>query len=82
MHPSPWHDTSGGTWGLDIGTGANCVYPLLGASIYGWNFIGTGNYSFVNSYLTCNIALLVLLVLQGGKATHVIYVYVKLYIDF
>ncbi|MDW3646571.1 MAG: 23S rRNA (adenine(1618)-N(6))-methyltransferase RlmF [Bacteroidia bacterium] len=26
---------------LDIGTGANCIYPLLGSSIYNWKFIGT-----------------------------------------
>ena len=26
---------------LDIGTGANCVYPILGTSIYGWEFVGT-----------------------------------------
>jgi 23S rRNA (adenine1618-N6)-methyltransferase len=26
---------------LDIGVGANCVYPLLGASEYGWRFVGT-----------------------------------------
>jgi 23S rRNA (adenine1618-N6)-methyltransferase len=26
---------------LDIGTGANGVYPLLGAQIYGWRFVGT-----------------------------------------
>jgi len=26
---------------LDIGTGANCVYPLIGQKEYGWNFIGT-----------------------------------------
>lgn len=24
---------------LDIGTGANCIYPLLGASEYGWQFV-------------------------------------------
>jgi 23S rRNA (adenine1618-N6)-methyltransferase len=23
---------------LDIGTGANCIYPLIGASEYGWRF--------------------------------------------
>lgn len=26
---------------LDIGTGANVVYPLIGSSIYDWNFVGT-----------------------------------------
>jgi 23S rRNA (adenine1618-N6)-methyltransferase len=26
---------------LDIGTGATCIYPLLGASEYQWKFIGT-----------------------------------------
>jgi 23S rRNA (adenine1618-N6)-methyltransferase len=26
---------------LDIGTGANCVYPLIGHHEYGWNFTGT-----------------------------------------
>ncbi len=26
---------------LDIGVGANCVYPLIGASEYGWNFVGS-----------------------------------------
>lgn len=26
---------------LDIGTGANCIYPLIGHKSYGWNFVGT-----------------------------------------
>ena len=26
---------------LDIGTGANCIYPLVGASEYGWRFVGS-----------------------------------------
>ncbi len=26
---------------LDIGTGANCIYPLLGNREYGWSFVGT-----------------------------------------
>lgn len=27
--------------GLDIGTGAGCIYPLLGNKSYGWKFVGT-----------------------------------------
>jgi 23S rRNA (adenine1618-N6)-methyltransferase len=27
--------------GLDIGTGANCIYPIIGNAAYGWNFVGT-----------------------------------------
>lgn len=26
---------------LDIGTGANCIYPVLGNRLYGWSFVGT-----------------------------------------
>jgi 23S rRNA (adenine1618-N6)-methyltransferase len=26
---------------LDIGTGATCIYPLLGARVYDWNFVAT-----------------------------------------
>lgn len=26
---------------LDIGTGANCIYPILGHQEYGWDFVGT-----------------------------------------
>ncbi len=26
---------------LDIGTGATCIYPLLGTQVYNWNFVGT-----------------------------------------
>ncbi|MCX7192300.1 MAG: 23S rRNA (adenine(1618)-N(6))-methyltransferase RlmF [Proteobacteria bacterium] len=26
---------------LDIGTGANCIYPLIGHCAYGWQFVGT-----------------------------------------
>lgn len=25
---------------LDIGVGANCVYPIIGNSVYGWQFVG------------------------------------------
>lgn len=26
---------------LDIGVGANCIYPLIGHKTYGWNFVGS-----------------------------------------
>lgn len=26
---------------LDIGTGANCIYPIIGHQEYGWTFVGT-----------------------------------------
>ncbi len=25
--------------GLDIGVGANCIYPIIGFCVYGWNFV-------------------------------------------
>jgi 23S rRNA (adenine1618-N6)-methyltransferase len=27
--------------GLDIGVGASCIYPIIGVTEYGWNFIGS-----------------------------------------
>lgn len=29
--------------GLDIGVGANCIYPILGHQIYQWNMVGADN---------------------------------------
>lgn len=26
---------------LDIGVGANCIYPIIGSAEYGWSFVGT-----------------------------------------
>ena len=26
---------------LDIGVGANCIYPIIGNKVYGWNFVGS-----------------------------------------
>lgn len=28
-------------WVLDIGVGANCVYPIIGQAEYGWRFLGS-----------------------------------------
>lgn len=28
-------------FGLDIGVGANCIYPIIGFSTYGWSFVAT-----------------------------------------
>lgn len=33
--------TGNKTEGLDIGIGANCIYPIIGNSEYGWSFVGT-----------------------------------------
>lgn len=27
--------------GIDVGTGASCIYPLLGAKVAGWSFLAT-----------------------------------------
>ena len=27
--------------GLDIGVGSNCIYPIIGNSVYGWSFVGS-----------------------------------------
>ncbi|BBN05061.1 U6 snRNA m6A methyltransferase [Marchantia polymorpha subsp. ruderalis] len=43
--PAPWHSEKDSQnakiRGVDIGTGANCIYPLLGAALHGWHFVGT-----------------------------------------
>jgi 23S rRNA (adenine1618-N6)-methyltransferase len=26
---------------LDIGVGANCIYPIIGSAVYGWSFVGS-----------------------------------------
>jgi len=26
---------------LDVGTGANCIYPIIGSAEYGWDFVGS-----------------------------------------
>lgn len=51
--------------GFDIGTGANCIYPLLGASILGWKFVGSGALFYFVS-LICLPILFSLLRLKSG----------------
>ncbi|GLU02758.1 hypothetical protein SLE2022_199960 [Rubroshorea leprosula] len=38
--PKP-HGDNYNVRGFDIGTGANCIYPLLGASLLGWSFVAS-----------------------------------------
>lgn len=26
---------------MDVGVGANCIYPIIGSKVYGWQFVGT-----------------------------------------
>ena len=30
---------------MDVGTGANCIYPIVGHNEYGWSFIGSDSYA-------------------------------------
>ena len=34
-------ENSRGARVLDIGTGANCIYPIIGSQAYGWKFVGS-----------------------------------------
>lgn len=57
--------TGGKVTGYDIGIGANCIYPIIGVTEYGWNFIGSdinqksidsaGNIITSNASLTAKI---------------------------
>ncbi|PIP96024.1 MAG: 23S rRNA (adenine(1618)-N(6))-methyltransferase RlmF [Bdellovibrio sp. CG12_big_fil_rev_8_21_14_0_65_39_13] len=43
--------------GLDIGTGASCIYAILGNSVYGWRFVGTDTDSNAVTQAKKNIEL-------------------------
>ncbi|XP_042332928.1 RNA N6-adenosine-methyltransferase METTL16 [Sceloporus undulatus] len=42
-------------WGIDIGTGASCIYPLLGATLNRWYFIATEVDDVCFSYAKKNV---------------------------
>uniref|UniRef100_A0A8C7GPP8 U6 small nuclear RNA (adenine-(43)-N(6))-methyltransferase n=1 Tax=Oncorhynchus kisutch TaxID=8019 RepID=A0A8C7GPP8_ONCKI len=41
--------------GIDIGTGASCIYPLLGASMNGWHYLATEVDDICFDYTTRNV---------------------------
>jgi len=41
--------------GLDIGTGCSCVYPLLGASAFGWHFLASDVDATAYTWATRNV---------------------------
>ncbi|XP_041919858.1 RNA N6-adenosine-methyltransferase mettl16 [Alosa sapidissima] len=41
--------------GIDIGTGASCIYPLLGATMNGWYFLATEVDDICFNYATKNV---------------------------
>ncbi|EFJ19446.1 hypothetical protein SELMODRAFT_110877 [Selaginella moellendorffii] len=54
--PAPGKNAEGGVLGLDIGTGASAIYPLLGASLRGWKFVATDVTSVALEWGRRNIA--------------------------
>lgn len=41
--------------GLDIGCGANCIYPLLGAALNQWQFVGVDITDVAIDWATRNV---------------------------
>ncbi|XP_013083167.2 RNA N6-adenosine-methyltransferase mettl16-like [Biomphalaria glabrata] len=45
-------------WGIDIGTGASCIYPVLAASMNKWHFLATEaddeNFVYANKNVSAN----------------------------
>lgn len=46
---------SGGVTGLDIGTGASCIYPLLAAKHFNWKMIATESDQFNHDHAVKNL---------------------------
>ena len=43
--------------GFDLGTGANCIYTLLGAAVYGWRILGVDSDITAVTHAKKNVAL-------------------------
>ena len=60
---------------LDIGTGASCVYPILGNAAYGWQFVGTDidekSLDFAKQILKNNNLLKVISLKHQPDVTHI-----------
>lgn len=41
LHEKYAHADSSPLLGIDVGTGASCIYPLLGNALYHWKFVAT-----------------------------------------
>ncbi|CAK9251603.1 unnamed protein product, partial [Sphagnum jensenii] len=56
--PAPWHQNGEHeevVCGIDIGTGANCIYPLLGTALHKWHFVATDITAVALSWAQKNI---------------------------
>ncbi|XP_055344158.1 RNA N6-adenosine-methyltransferase mettl16-like [Paramacrobiotus metropolitanus] len=63
--------TTGEVWGLDVGAGASCIYPLLGARKNGWHFVATESndeaYQFAKNNVERNGLTEKILVTKGDE---------------
>lgn len=63
--------------GLDVGLGANCVYPIVGHQEYGWNFVGSEIDSraikAANAIITANPELVNAIVCRSQSNKHHIF---------
>jgi 23S rRNA A1618 N6-methylase RlmF len=50
-------DCGGGAQGVDVGTGASCIYPLLGTALHpDWSFVATEVDARSRASATANVA--------------------------
>ncbi|KAK0130865.1 U6 small nuclear RNA (adenine-(43)-N(6))-methyltransferase [Merluccius polli] len=59
--------------GIDIGTGASCIYPLLGATMNGWYFLATEVDDICFDYATKNVPQKTLLMDALKAETTILY---------